>query len=238
VVTPSGEGPIESERQLIDRANRSGEGVLVERVDDPVAMRQFTLDLIASTRREVCSTLPAGPYPLSMLMSSWSSDTALLRAGVSVPVIYQADAARAPDVLRYLTQFAAAGAKVRVARRVTHRTLIVDRQVVVVAVHPDVMRVPFLVVREPALVVSFREQFTALWRSAHSVGVEPEDSLADESVREILAILKSGVTDEVAARQLGVSDRTIRRRVAAVLDLLGASSRFEAGVKAVESGWI
>lgn len=236
--TPSGGAPIESERQLIERANQSAAGVLVERVDDPAAMREFTAELIAGTRREVCSTLPAGPYPLSMLRSSWASDTALLTAGVSVPVIYQADAARAPDVLRYLTEFAAAGAKVRVARRVTHRTIIVDRHVVVVAVRPDVMRVPFLVVREPALVTSFREQFTALWRSAHSVGVEPEDSLADESVREILAILKSGATDEVAARQLGVSDRTIRRRVAAVLDLLGASSRFEAGVKAVESGWI
>jgi DNA-binding CsgD family transcriptional regulator len=235
---PFTDAPVESERQLIERVNRSAAGVLVERVDDADAMRRFAVDLIAHTRREVCSTLPAGPYPLSMLMSSWASDTALLKAGVSVPVVYQSDAARAPEVLRYLTDFAAAGAKVRVARRVTHRTIIVDRQVVVVAVHPDVMGVPFLVVREPALVLNFREQFAALWRSAHSVGVEPEDSLANESVREILAILKSGVTDEVAARQLGVSDRTIRRRVAAVLDLLGASSRFEAGVKAVESGWI
>jgi hypothetical protein len=238
LVTPSDGGPGESERQLIERASRSAAGVGVERIDDVATMRAQVAQLEATTRREVCSTLPAGPYPLSMLMSSWEPDIALLDAGVSIPVIYQADAARAPDVLRYLTDFAAAGAKVRVARRVTHRTIIVDRQTVVVAVHPDSMGVPFLIVREPALVHNFREQFAALWKSAYSVGVKPEDSLADESVREILAILKSGVTDEVAARQLGVSDRTIRRRVAAVLDLLGASSRFEAGAKAVESGWI
>jgi DNA-binding NarL/FixJ family response regulator len=32
--------------------------------------------------------------------------------------------------------------------------------------------------------------------------------------------------------------RTVRRRVAAVMELLGAASRFEAGVKAVEAGWL
>ncbi len=51
-------------------------------------------------------------------------------------------------------------------------------------------------------------------------------------------MLRSGVTDDVAARKLGVSTRTVRRRVAAVMDLLGASSRFEAGVRAVEAGWV
>lgn len=57
-------------------------------------------------------------------------------------------------------------------------------------------------------------------------------------MREILAVLNCGVTDELAAKQLGVSPRTIRRRVAAVLDLLGATSRFEAGAKAVQAGWL
>lgn len=237
-MTPIGGAPGESERQLIERASRSDSGVKVERIDDSQTMQRLVEQLVPATRSEVCSTLPAGPYPLAMLKSSWDQDIALLRSGVAIPAIYQADAARTPDVLRYLTDFAAAGAKVRVARRVTHRTIIVDRQIVVVAVRPDAMRVPFLVVREPALVHNFREQFAGLWKSAHSVGVKPEDSLADGSVREILDILKSGVTDEVAARQLGVSDRTIRRRVAAVLDLLGASSRFEAGAKAVQAGWI
>jgi len=88
------------------------------------------------------------------------------------------------------------------------------------------------------LVRGFFEQFAAIWRDAHSVGVGPEDSLDETLIREILEILKTGVTDEVAARQLKVSARTIRRRMAAVLDLLGASSRFEAGVKAAQTGWL
>lgn len=230
------QAPLESEKELIGRAQDGTVGVL--RVDNRDEVRRLIERASASVKREVCSTLPAGPYPLRMLVSSWDSDTSMIRRGISLPVIYQADAARRPEVLHYLSEFVAAGARVRVAARVTHRTIVVDRELVVVAVEEDSLGVPFLVVREPALVRNFCAQFAALWRGAHSVGVGPEDSLADETVRAVLDILKSGVTDDVAARQLGVSTRTIRRRVAAVMDLLGASSRFEAGVKAVEAGWL
>lgn len=232
------DGDQDSEQQLINRADRRGGEIGVERVNDPEIMHELVTREIGQAKYEICSTLPAGPYPVEVLRSSWDTDVSLLRAGVAGAVIYQADAVRTPDVLRYLTDFVAAGAKVRVTHRVTHRTVIIDRRLVLVAVHNDTMTVPFLFIREPALVHNFREQFAATWRSAHSVGVGPEDSLADESVREILAILSSGVTDDVAARQLGVSARTVRRRMAAVLDLLGASSRFEAGAKAVQSGWL
>jgi DNA-binding NarL/FixJ family response regulator len=109
---------------------------------------------------------------------------------------------------------------------------------VIVAVDEDSLTVPFLVVEEPAMVRSFQAQFAAMWKSAHSVGIGAEDSLGSETVQQTLDILKSGVTDEVAARRLGVSVRTIRRRVAAVMELLGAESRFEAGVKAVQAGWL
>ncbi|MDQ2847647.1 MAG: helix-turn-helix transcriptional regulator, partial [Actinomycetota bacterium] len=44
--------------------------------------------------------------------------------------------------------------------------------------------------------------------------------------------------DGVAARRLGISERTMRRRVSAVMELLGATSRFDAGVKAARAGWI
>lgn len=172
------------------------------------------------------------------MRSSWDTEIASIRRGTILRCLYQADATRTPEMLRYLGDFARAGAQVRVARRITHRTIIVDRGLVLVAVEPDTLQRPYLVIREPVLVRSFYEQFAAIWRDAHSVGVGPEDSLEETLVREILEILKTGVTDEVAARQLSVSARTVRRRVAAVMDLLGASSRFEAGVKAAQTGWL
>ena len=41
-----------------------------------------------------------------------------------------------------------------------------------------------------------------------------------------------------AARQLGVSVRTVRRSAAALMDELGVTSRFAAGAAAVRRGWL
>lgn len=51
-------------------------------------------------------------------------------------------------------------------------------------------------------------------------------------------LLAQGLTDEAIARRLGISDRSVRRRVAEIVDILGARSRFQAGVNAAEAGWL
>jgi DNA-binding NarL/FixJ family response regulator len=48
----------------------------------------------------------------------------------------------------------------------------------------------------------------------------------------ILRLLSAGQKDEAAARSMGVSVRTYRRRVAELMALLGAESRFQAGERA------
>lgn len=231
---------VDHQSVLIDQAAHQvvERQVDVRRIDDRDEIVQVLTELAAGARREVCSMLPGGPYSLDLLRSSWSTDVATLHRGVALNALYQGDAARAPAVLRYLTDFAQAGAQVRVTGHLAHRTIIVDRSVAVVGVEEDSLSVPFLVVREPAMVRSFHAQFVAQWRVSPSVGVGPEDALASDTVRETLEILQLGVTDDVAARRLGVSVRTVRRRVAAVMELLGAGSRFEAGVRAAQAGWL
>jgi DNA-binding CsgD family transcriptional regulator len=49
---------------------------------------------------------------------------------------------------------------------------------------------------------------------------------------EVLQILAQGCTDEAVARNLGISLRTVRRITADLMDRLGASSRFQAGLRA------
>jgi len=45
-------------------------------------------------------------------------------------------------------------------------------------------------------------------------------------------------TDEMVARKLGVSVRTVRRMASELMAELGARSRFQAGVRASERGWL
>jgi len=56
--------------------------------------------------------------------------------------------------------------------------------------------------------------------------------------RELLGLLAEGLTDVTIAKRLNVSLRTERRMVAELMRRLGASGRFEAGVKAVRRRWI
>ena len=51
-------------------------------------------------------------------------------------------------------------------------------------------------------------------------------------------MLAEGHTDVTIAKKLGVSHRTARRVAADLLDRLSARSRFEAGVHAVQDGWL
>jgi DNA-binding CsgD family transcriptional regulator len=67
--------------------------------------------------------------------------------------------------------------------------------------------------------------------------VEAVDLLtAQESI--VVRLLAEGQTDDVVARRLGVSARTVRRIVTVVMRRLDARSRFEAGVHAVQRGWL
>ena len=54
----------------------------------------------------------------------------------------------------------------------------------------------------------------------------------------ILSGLSAGLTDEAIAGRLGISVRTCRRHVATLFQVLGATSRFQAGVLAAQRGWV
>jgi DNA-binding NarL/FixJ family response regulator len=59
-----------------------------------------------------------------------------------------------------------------------------------------------------------------------------------EDDRQLLLMLASGCTDETIAREVGISVRHLRRRVARLMADLGAHSRFEAGAEASRRGWL
>jgi DNA-binding NarL/FixJ family response regulator len=93
-------------------------------------------------------------------------------------------------------------------------------------------------VRAPALVALVRELFEQFWtRGAALPSTRPVPPTADD-VRPVLELLQLGLKDETIARQLGVSLRTVRRRIAMVMDEVGATTRFQAGIEAARRGLI
>jgi DNA-binding CsgD family transcriptional regulator len=99
---------------------------------------------------------------------------------------------------------------------------------------------PAMVLRSPAVVYVLRQFFEYFW--AGSTDLILEDMIgapgSGSRHREVVRLLASGLTDEAIARKLGLSDRTVRRIVADLMQQIGAESRFQAGVKMVRLGWL
>ncbi len=68
-------------------------------------------------------------------------------------------------------------------------------------------------------------------RANSTSGLDPRDG-------QVLLMLASGASDATIARQLGVSQRTVERRIRSIMDTLGAESRFQAGLLAKQAGWL
>ena len=162
----------------------------------------------------------------------------LVRGGRRSRAIYPARVLEeAPDVIR---RCAEAGEHVRILAEVPCRLAIMGSSAALITERfgqPDDRR---LVIRQHALIGSLTLLFENLWEKAMAVpgmdGQRYDVGASDQ--RLLLGQLAGGAKDEQIARALGLSVRTVRRRVAELLVELGAESRFQAGVEAVRRGWI
>ena len=160
-----------------------------------------------------------------------------LRRGVTYRII-------APDTARTATTMgtlAMAGARTRTVPDVPTDAIVVDRSVVLLPSGPyaglDGSLTPFHL---PGIVTTTVELFERVWADAAPlVGTDLTDNAElDVQERKLLALLADGHTDAVIAERLGIGVRTVRRKVAALMNQLGARSRFMAGAKAVNRGWL
>jgi DNA-binding NarL/FixJ family response regulator len=126
--------------------------------------------------------------------------------------------------------------EMRVTGTQLQEMLLVDRRVAMVVSQFGPSLRQTLVVRSPAILKALHGLFTNSWSAASPV--TPAGRFSDprlcETSRLILASLRDGHKDDVAARELGMSVRTYRRHVADIMRDINATSRFQAGVRAAE----
>ncbi|MEV8440700.1 LuxR C-terminal-related transcriptional regulator [Actinosynnema sp. NPDC051121] len=191
--------------------------------------------LLAAARHEVLvMSTHASPvsHPLGAVRRN---DHENLRRGVRYRIIVP-DAVRTTPVLGpQLGMLALAGADTRTVADVPTAVMVIDQEVVVL---PTEQRVALF--RLPSLVTTTVELFERVWDTGVPLGAYdlPVSAELGMRERELLSLLSSGSTDEKAAARLGVSVRTVRRMVSDIMNRLGARSRFQAGAKAADRGWL
>ncbi|MEO3742243.1 helix-turn-helix domain-containing protein [Plantactinospora sp. B5E13] len=165
-------------------------------------------------------------------------EPAVLARGVRWRAIYHPESLEQPGALAEIRHLGTLGEQARVAVDVPFKMHLVDDRAALVPTEPGPDGARSLLVYASVLLDALTFVFDICWERAvpldSGVGV---DELSDED-RQLLALLAAGVKDETISRQLGLSVRTMRRRVRRLLDLLGAQTRFQAGMEAIRRGWI
>ncbi|MEU3505137.1 DNA-binding response regulator [Streptomyces hundungensis] len=195
--------------------------------------------LFAGVRHEF---LVAAADPLTWSAGVHTAFAAGLRpatepGGLALRKLYTPEALPDARAERRLTRMAAGGAHIRICSApLGQETIVLDRRVAILAGAPGAGPRTYTVIRTPDVVAGLRSLVQAAWEAspdldAHLLRRAP---VLGADARRILRTLGAGHTDEAASRHLGMSLRTYRRRVAELMETLGATSRFQAGLRARE----
>ena len=193
--------------------------------------------LRGATEQAVGTDTP--PYVADGSHQVSSAELGLLDRGVRFRAIYAADVLDHPGWVDRLRSMAERGEQARVLPRVPVKLLIVDGTTAILPLGGNGPSTPgqarAVVVTDSALTSALQVLFDQLWGQATPLRLT--ESASTDPVTTLINLLASGMKDEAIARQLGVSGRTLRRRIAEVQDQLGATSRFQAGLQAARRGW-
>jgi DNA-binding CsgD family transcriptional regulator len=151
--------------------------------------------------------------------------------------VYDTRVLEAHDVLTVLDARERGGERFRFTTGVPFSCVIVDDAAAVVDVSAfDESGSGSALVRSRPMVLALIALADHLWDLGSPLRRPGTGTAADQRDRLILSLLAAGAPDATIARQTGVSQRTVERRVRALMDQLGAGTRFQAGVQAARRG--
>lgn len=232
-------GRVALDRLLVD--DQPDRKLLVQKVVDLNALQGRLVEIARRTRRELLSLHAGEPPSEESFTSAMRSDRELLDRGVRLRIVYPVDFWHIPRVREYTAQMQCHGAQFHFADAVPYRLIVSDGIRAVVPIVRGARSEGALITGEPALVNGLRHLARGIFRSGRDLKeVDPVAPSGRPSDLELAVIraMSLGLTDEAAAKRLSVSERTFRRHVSQVLVRLGATSRFQAGIRAVERGWL
>ncbi|WP_405016477.1 LuxR C-terminal-related transcriptional regulator [Kitasatospora sp. NBC_00070] len=226
-------------RLVADRADtRAAHG---ERLLGMDAIQHRLEILMRNVSTECVGVHPGASQRPEDLAAGREGNAQAIARGVTVKSLYQDATRNDPHTTAYARWLLGLGSEVRTAPVLPQRLVIVDRSQALVPIDPANTRKGALHVTEPGIVGALVELFEQAWATAVPLGAarsgDPATGLTGTE-RELLRLLGTGLTDEAAGLRLGISARTVGRHMAAVMERLGATSRFEAGIKAAHHGWL
>jgi hypothetical protein len=211
---------------------------LVRIITDPQEIMRRSQTMINSAEREYMSleTLDAGmPLTEDFVVSA----APVLSEGVRIRAIYDQASVDHPVAFANMRRSMAAGEQARVLPALPLKMQLVDRSMVMLPLNATGAGGVVLFYAEP-VIDGIAEYFELLWMRAVPAGCAgpPPDCPLTKEQHDVLVLLAQGLPHKAIQHKLNLGDRTLTRRVEAIMKALDAHSPFAAGAAAQRRGWI
>jgi DNA-binding CsgD family transcriptional regulator/sugar-specific transcriptional regulator TrmB len=203
-------------------------------------IRERLATLTREVRTEVMTFAPGGGHAAQHIAAAKPLDQDLLDRGVRIRTVYLDSVRNCAATVDYVNWLAGRGGQVRTVPTLPNRMIIVDRSKAVIPAVGDDAMAGAVVLTGNGTLTALCALFENVWTTAQQLGEAAVRDPLGLSAQEAAAIrlLGQGFTDEAIGKRLGISHRTARRLATDLMHRLGARSRFEAGVRAVQQGWL
>lgn len=166
-----------------------------------------------------------------------------LARGVTVRSIYQRSLLERPGVGQMIAELERHGERARTVDALPNKMVVVDRKTALLPVNLDVPEpAPSAALVHGPLANILANLFDEIWRRALpmklSASVGTGDQRPNREATRLLTLLLAGMTDDAVGRQLGLSRRTVIRRVDELMRRYGVSTRLQLVWMAGHRGWI
>jgi DNA-binding CsgD family transcriptional regulator len=166
----------------------------------------------------------------------------MLSRGVRTRAIYERAVFDAPGAPETIRRCAEAGEEARVIDRLPSKLLIIDGRTALLPVElGEVDAPPSAAILHSPLADNLVALSEELWRRAVPLSGAADAAESDEVAaddRRLLELLVAGLSDDAIARQLGISRRTLHRRLRHLMDLTSTDSRVQLVWRATARGWL
>ncbi|MCA0328685.1 MAG: hypothetical protein LCI03_02140 [Actinobacteria bacterium] len=217
---------------------------VMEVITDPAAVRHRFAQLQRGAQHEVRSMM----VPNLSVVPYDENDAGYesMRRGIRYRAILDRSALSQPGIVQAILRDLDRGEQIRVADHVPVKLVIADESLAMLPLSAERNTAPeSVLVHAGGVLSALIAYFEAAWERAYPLWPNREgDDLVEmrpgeiDSVDErILALLLAGMTDQALAGQLGLSLRTVQRRIRGLMDTAGVDTRIQLGWYAARAGW-
>ncbi|MFV0461743.1 MAG: hypothetical protein ACK5MP_00870 [Nostocoides sp.] len=222
----------------------SGIGTVFDVIQGAAAVAQRSRAMMTGARKGILAMASDIDFREALSTGGYPELVEFGRIGLEHLLLIDRSTLARPNFYAEIAPYATGTTQVRIAASVPTRIMLVDETIAMLPMlsNEDSHKRALIIHKGPLLdaLVSY---FRSAWMQSSELvtgadGPREVSDTLEPGDAKMLSLLMTGITDQAIAHQLDLSLRTVQRRVHALMDKCGASTRLQLGFEAGRRGWL